>query len=434
MPFDHAGLARRKIAIIGGGISGMGAAHFLTGHHRVVLIEAGPRLGGHARTRIAGKRGDQPVDTGFIVFNRPNYPRLNTLFQQLDVPVAPSTMTFGASIQGGRIEYGLRDIGTVFAQRRNIARPAFLRMIRDIFRFNGRAEAVADTLGPSATIGSLLQSLRTGPWFRDYYLSPLSGAIWSTPVTRILDFPARAMVDFFRNHALLHHSGQHQWYTVRGGSEQYVQRLESDLRQRGAEMRLSSPVAAVRRIPGGVEVKDRHGEWERFDDVIFATHSDDTLRLLADPAPAERAALSAIAYQPNEVTLHADPSVMPNRRACWSAWNYAEAPDKRCDRIDLTYWMNTLQPIPADDPLFVTLNSTRPIREELIYDQTVLRHPVYDLGAFAAQEVLAKRNGTARTWFCGAWMKNGFHEDGLASAADVADSILSQSVFETAAQ
>ncbi|SNS93751.1 NAD(P)/FAD-dependent oxidoreductase [Tropicimonas sediminicola] len=434
MPLDRAGLAPRRIAVIGGGISGMGAAHLLADHHEVVLIEAGATLGGHARTRLAGKRGDQPVDTGFIVFNKPNYPRLDALFQRLDVPVVPSQMTFAASIDGGRVEYGLKDLSTVFAQSRNIARPAFLRMIRDILRFNARAEATAASLGGAATIGELLEALGTGDWFRDYYLAPLSGAIWSTPVTRIMEFPARAMIDFFRNHALLHHTGQHQWYTVEGGSVEYVRRLEAEMRRQGAEIRLATSVAGVRRQFERVELRCEGGDWESFDEVVFATHSDDTLRLLTDAAPAERSALSAIAYQPNEVILHADPSVMPRRRRCWSAWNYAETRERDTDRIDLTYWMNALQPIPADDPLFVTLNSTRPIREDLIHDQTVLRHPVYDLGAFAAQKELAERNGTNRTWFCGAWMKNGFHEDGLASAAEVAEAILSEASLEVAAQ
>ncbi|WP_068119409.1 NAD(P)/FAD-dependent oxidoreductase [Tropicimonas marinistellae] len=433
MPFDRAAAAPRRIAVVGGGISGMGAAHFLADHHRVVLFEGGARLGGHARTLVAGRHGDQPVDTGFIVFNRPNYPRLTALFDRLDVPVAPSDMTFAASIDGGRIEYGLRNIRTLFAQRRNLARPSFLRMIRDIVKFNSRAEA-AVAMAPGATIGDLLRTLGTGRWFRDYYLSPLSGAIWSTPAREILDFPARAMVEFFRNHALLHHTGQHQWYTVRGGSVQYVSRLGRELARQGVETRLASPVAAVRRGPGYVDLRARGGDWERFDDVVFATHSNDTLGLLADPLPHEQAALAAIAFRPNDVTLHADSSVMPRRRACWSAWNYAEAPGKRCERIDLTYWMNALQGIPASDPLFVTLNSTRPIRDELIYDQTTMHHPVYNLAAFAAQEALAKRNGEARTWFCGAWMKSGFHEDGLASAADVADAILSESTLATAAQ
>lgn len=421
MPFETFDPPPRRIAVVGAGISGLAAAHLLADRHRVVLIEAERRLGGHARTVIAGRRGDQPVDTGFIVFNRVNYPNLCRLFDELGVPVAKSDMSFGASIDGGRIEYGLRSFGTVIAQKRNLLRPQFLRMIRDILRFNARALAVADD--PDMTIRELLELLGTGAWFRDYYITPLSGAIWSTPPAGILDFPAQAMIRFFANHALLGVRGQHQWYTVQGGSVQYVARLEAALRRRGVEIRLGTPVAAVRRIPGGVELRMRGGGWEVFDEVVLATHADDTLALLADPAPEEAAALAAVRYQPNEAVLHADASLMPKRRAVWSSWCYAEEAGARPDRIHLTYWMNSLQPIPADDPLFVTLNSCRPIREELVYDTVTFRHPVYDVAAWRAQEAIRRFNGARATWFCGAWMRNGFHEDGFASAVDVVEAM-----------
>ncbi len=400
--------------------------------YRVVLYEAEQRLGGHARTIVAGKRGDQPVDTGFIVFNYANYPHLAKLFDELDVPVALSDMSFGASLKGGRLEYGLKDLKATLAQKRNIANPWFLGMIRDIFRFNARAvEAAKD---PTLTIGQFLEVIGTGAWFRDYYLLPLSGAIWSTPKHGILDFPAHAMIRFFENHALLGYSGQHQWYTVEGGSIEYVRRLDEVLRRRGVDIRLGAPVDAVRRSAEGVEVKAPGTEWEGFDEVIFATHSDDALRMLADASEAERASLGAVRYQPNEAVLHADARMMPNRRACWSSWNYTEASDKTTDRIDLTYWMNCLQPIPKDDPLFVTLNSTRHIRDDLIYDQTTFRHPVYDRAALAAQDTLRASNGLNRTWFCGAWMKNGFHEDGLGSAVDVVEAMRAADAMGIAAE
>ena len=231
MPFETLGSAPRRIAVIGGGISGMAAAHLLAPDNAVVLFEAEARLGGHARTVLAGKRGDQPVDTGFIVYNRVNYPHLVALFQSLGVPVTQSTMTFGASVAGGKLEYGLRSLGALFAQRWRIADPRFLGMLRDIMRFNARAEAAAQT--PGLTVGALLAGLRTGAWFRDYYILPLSGAIWSTPSQGILDFPAQALIRFMKNHALLGISGQHQWYTVKGGSVEYVQRLQAALTQQG---------------------------------------------------------------------------------------------------------------------------------------------------------------------------------------------------------
>ena len=421
MPFETSHTGARRIAVIGGGISGMGAAHMLSPDHHVVLFEAENRLGGHARTVLAGKRGDQPVDTGFIVFNYANYPHLTRLFENLDVPVTKSNMSFGASLNGGRLEYGLQNLRAVFAQKRNLANPRFLRMLRDVVRFNANALRVAQD--PTLTIREFLAALGTGDWFRDYYLLPLSGAIWSTPTENILDFPAKAMIEFFKNHALLSATGQHQWYTVDGGSREYVSRLGAAMASAGVDIRLGAATQSVRRTPVGVEVKTWGGDWEPFDEVVFATHSDDSLRLLSDATAVEQGALSAVKYQPNRAVLHADTAMMPKRRAAWSSWVYTEDRDKTADRIDLTYWMNSLQPIPKDDPLFVTLNSTREIRQELIHDEVSFRHPVYTLEALQAQELVRAINGSNRTWFCGAWMKNGFHEDGLASAVDVVEAM-----------
>ena len=417
MPFETAPAAPRRVAVIGAGISGMGAAHALAPDHRVTLFEAEKRLGGHARTRMAGPNRDQPVDTGFIVFNYANYPPLTALFDQLDVPVVKSNMSFGASFGGGRLEYGLASLNALFATRSSIASPRFLRMVRDILHFNANGLAAASD--ESLTIGALLKKLNLSDFFRDHYLLPFSGAIWSTPKDKILDFPAYAMMKFFDNHALLGATGQHQWYTVQGGSQAYVARLEADMIRRGVDLRLGAPIAAVRRSPLGVEVRAQGGEWEMFDEVVFATHSDDTLAMLSDATAMERSSLGAIRYQPNRVVLHSDTAVMPKRRAVWSSWVYSEDTDRHTSEIDLTYWMNSLQPWLTGDDVMVTLNTRRPIREELIWDEVTLRHPVYDLQALAAQQLAAATNGSNRTWFCGAWMKNGFHEDGLSSAMDV---------------
>ena len=433
MPFEAGAGAPKRIAVIGAGITGMGAAFMLGDGNHVTLFEAEPRLGGHARTVMAGKHGDQPVDTGFIVFNYANYPHLAALFDRLDVPVVESNMSFGASIGGGRLEYGLHSLDALFAQRRNLANPAFLRMVRDIFRFNAHAMKTAKA-NPDLSIGQFLDLMGTGPWFRDYYLLPLSGAIWSTPTEKIMDFPAYAMMQFFENHALLNHTGQHQWYTVDGGSIQYVNRLEAAMMARGVELRLGAPIQAVKREVTGVQIKAWGGAWEMFDEVVFATHSDDTLRMLADPSPQESQSLGAIAYQPNDIVLHADESLMPQRRKTWASWVYTEDATSASDRIDLTYWMNSLQPIPKDDPHFVTLNTKRTIREELIYDQVTLRHPVYDLGVLQAQDRIRSFNGTNRTWFCGAWMRHGFHEDGLGSAVDVVEAIRRVGTMQVAAE
>ena len=423
----------RRIAVIGAGISGMGAAHMLADTDHVTLFESEDRLGGHARTVMAGKRGDQPVDTGFIVFNYANYPYLAALFEELDVPVAKSSMSFGVSIGGGRFEYALNSLDSLFAQRRNALHPSFLRMVRDIFRFNAKARETVRAF-PDLTTADFLDVMGTGRWFCDYYLKPFSGAIWSTPTEKILNFPAYAMIRFFDNHNLLSHKGQHQWYTVAGGSQAYVSRLDASMRRKGVEIRLSTPIRSVRRTEAGVEVRPWGGEWERFDEVVFATHSDDTLALLADPSAEEQTALGAVRYQPNEIVLHADANMMPKRKKVWSSWVYTEDPTAPSDVIDLTYWMNSLQPIPMDDPHFVTLNSKRTIREDLIYDQVTLHHPVYDLAALRAQQAVARFNGAQHTWYCGAWMKNGFHEDGLASAVDVVEGLRQPTPLPMAAE
>jgi predicted NAD/FAD-binding protein len=432
MLFDQGKGARKRIAVIGAGISGMAAAHELAKDHSVVLFEAERRLGGHARTRMAGKNSDQAVDTGFIVFNYANYPHLAALFDELKVPVTESDMSFGASINGGRFEYGLASLGALFAQPKNMANPRFLRMIRDVLKFNKDGVRLAQENG--LTVGGLIERLGAGSYFRDYYLLPLSGAIWSTPTEKIMDFPARAMMTFFENHALLGISGQHQWFTVDGGSQEYVSRLGISMVGRGVVIRLGAPVDAVRRANNGVKIKACGSEWEAFDEVIFATHSDDSLAMLDDPTGFEKSMLGAVKYQPNKIVLHSDVSIMPKRKSVWSSWVYSEDANKQSDRIDLTYWMNKLQPWLRDDPLFITLNTTRDIDPDLIWDEVTLRHPVYDLQALAAQKSVVTVNGSNRTWFCGAWMKNGFHEDGIGSAMDVVSAIRTRNAMKLAAE
>ncbi|MEL6571771.1 MAG: FAD-dependent oxidoreductase [Pseudomonadota bacterium] len=433
MPFETSTATPRKIAVIGAGISGMGAAHALAKNHQVVLFEAEGRLGGHARTRMAGRNADQPVDTGFIVFNYANYPHLTALFELLDVPVTESNMSFGASFRGGKMEYGLAGLDALFATRSNIFDPRFLRLVRDLVKFNKHGLAAAQD-DPSLTVRGLMQKLRLSHYFADHYLLPFSGAIWSTPKEQILDFPAQAMMRFFDNHALLSATGQHQWFTVKGGSQEYVQRLGASMFRRGVEMRLGAPIVGVRRTTIGVEVATYDSDWEQFDEVVFATHSDDTLKMLTDATETESRVLGAITYQPNKVVLHSDTSIMPKRRQTWSSWNYTEAGNKTSDQIDLTYWMNSLQPDLEQEQFMVTLNSTRPIKEELIWDEATLRHPVYDAAAKAAQAEAAAMNGSNRTWFCGAWMKNGFHEDGLSSGYDVVNALNALDRMKVAAE
>ena len=414
MSFDFLPSQRKRIAVVGGGVSGLAACYLLAPDHAVTLFEAAPRLGGHARTVIAGRRGDQPVDTGFIVFNYANYPHLTRMFLDLDVPVERSDMTWGVSVDGGRLEYGLRDLAAVFGQPRNLVRPQFYGMLRDILRFNAKAEEAARS--PEMRVGDLLEELRLGRWFRDYYLLPICGAIWSTPPGGIPDFPAQSLVRFFRNHALLSHRGQHQWWTVSGGSQSYVSRLETRLRLSGVDIRTHAPVASATRGAGGVTLRAVGGEAETFDGVIFACHSDQALAILADANAGERAALGAIRYQDNHMVLHRDAAQMPRRRACWSSWVYNVHHQRPNPAMGVTYWMNKLQNIPEDDPLFVTLNPDAPIPDAMIYDQKTFRHPVFDHAAIAAQAQLRAMQGQNATWFAGAYTRHGFHEDGFASA------------------
>lgn len=426
MSFDLAPQANSKIAVIGGGISGMAAAYLLSENHRVILYEAEPRFGGHARTVMAGIRGDQPVDTGFIVFNYVNYPHLTRLFQDLDVPVEKSDMSFGASIDNGRVEYALRNFRTLLGQKRNLARPPFFRMVRDILRFNAQAEFSAKS--DDITIGDMVDDLRLGRWFQDYYLMPICGAIWSSPADEIRHFPAQSLVRFFKNHALMSAKGQHQWWTVKGGSKEYVGRLIRHLNARGVELRPGTAVGAVHRDATDVTISANGRPSEHFDQVVFACHSDQVLRLLAQPSPAEKSALSDIGYQDNRMILHRDVAQMPRRRACWSSWVYRADCTQTGRAIGVTYWMNRLQNIPESDPLFVSLNPAEEINNALIYDETVFRHPVFNRAALSAQKRIAALQGQNNTWFAGAYLRNGFHEDGFASAVRVTRQIEAQLV------
>ncbi|GER06941.1 cyclopropane-fatty-acyl-phospholipid synthase [Iodidimonas muriae] len=417
MFLDASPICPQRIAIIGGGISGLAAAYLMEPHHAVTLFEAAPRLGGHARTVIAGRNGDQPVDTGFIVFNYANYPHLTRLFQELDVPVARSDMSFGITVNDGQVEYALRNLRALIAQKRNMLRPGFIGMLQDIQRFNSNAETV--DRDNDTTIGEMMDEMRLGRWFQEYYLMPLCGAIWSTPPEKVRSFPASAIIRFFRNHALLSATEQHQWWTVDGGSANYLSRLERHLRGRGVEIRITTPVHAVHRTGSRSIVNSLGGEHAPFDHVIFACHADQALRLLTQPTAQERAALSAVTFQDNQVILHSDIAQMPKRKAVWSSWVYNADMRGPETSIGVTYWMNRLQNIPENDPLFVSLNPARPVPEHLIYDQTSFRHPVFDAGALAAQRQISHIQGQNNTWFAGAWMRHGFHEDGFASAVRI---------------
>ncbi len=415
MPFDQK--QKERIAVIGGGISGLAAAYELSRDYDVTLYEASDRLGGHARTVLSGRNGNTPVDTGFIVFNYPNYPNLTRMFAELDVPVKKSDMSFAASIDGGKIEYGLSNLKALFAQRRNILRPGFWRMVFDIAKFNHNAVKAASD--DRMTVAELLDRLKMGKWFRNYYLLPISGAIWSSTPEQIGDFPAKSLVQFFENHALLT-ANTHQWYTVDGGSIEYVKRIAQAIENMGGTIRLGTPINEVRRTEENVMIGQTNGIWQEFEQVLFACHSDDALTLIAEPTSVETQILSDIRYQDNHAVLHRDASQMPNRMDCWSSWVFQSTENTTAASIGITYWMNSLQNIDASDHLFVTLNPEQKIPPELVYEETGFRHPVFDQNAIEAQQKLRGIQGDNNTWFCGAYTRYGFHEDGYASAMDVA--------------
>jgi predicted NAD/FAD-binding protein len=411
-----------KIAIIGTGISGLGSAWLLHRDHEITVYEKAPRIGGHSRTVTVDYEGAQiPVDTGFIVFNKPNYPNLTGLFSQLDVPTHASDMTFAATIKNGWLEWGARDLNAVLGQRRNLLRPRFALLVRDVMTFNSRAQdAVAHN--PDFTLDELINYLGLGEWFRRYYLLPMSGAIWSCPPSEMLNFPASTLVRFFANHHLLSYGGQPQWRTVTGGSQEYVRRLTASFADR---IRVNcGAVSVTRQIYGlarrKVQVCDSQGGSEFYDQVVMASHGDEALALLEDADGAERAALSPFRYQKNVAVLHRDTGLMPRRQRCWASWVYNSDGDFQRPKIGVTYWMNRLQGIDPSRPLFVSLNPVRPIADKLVFDTATFDHPVFDAEAIAAQGKVAQLQGRRGIWFTGAHLGHGFHEDGLASAVTVA--------------
>lgn len=420
----------RRVAVIGAGISGLAAAWRLAGRADVTLYEAADWFGGHAHTvDVTLDDGSGPathgVDTGFLVFNHRTYPNLVRLFETLGVDTAPSDMSFSVQSGADGLAWCGTDLNGVFAQRRNLLRPAFLGMLREIVRFNRLATAIAHDGTESALaepIGDFLDRHRFGAAFRDWYFLPMIGCIWSCPTDQMLRFPVATMIRFCHNHGLIQLSDRPQWHTVRGGSRHYVEKMLARL----GDARPGTPVRRVRRLPpgqgqAGVMVDTDAGS-ERFDEVVLACHADQALALLADPTPGERSVLGAIRTHANRAVLHTDASVMPTPRRAWAAWNYERAGALAQEQaaVCLHYWINRLQPLPWRQPVIVSLNPARPIDETRVLGEWTYRHPVFDLAAIDAQRRLPQIQGRAHLWFCGAWTRYGFHEDGLSSALEVA--------------
>ncbi len=413
---------RMKIAVVGGGISGLSAAWLLGKAHDVVLFEAASRLGGHAHTVVVpdAKGCDTAIDTGFIVYNQATYPNFVALLKHFGVATEATEMSFAASLDGGRLEYSGTSLSGLFAQPGNLLSPRFWSMLQDIRRFYGEATRDAQANAEStASLGDYLDSGRYGAAFRDDHLLPMAAAIWSAPCAEILSYPAAAFLRFHHNHGLLRLTNRPVWRTVSGGSAVYVERLHDAF---SGDVRLGAPVRQVRRSPNEV-VLFGDGWSERFDQVVFAGHADQMLSLLADPSPAESALLGAFRYSRNRAVLHGDATLMPKRRRAWASWNHLghrNRPDEACA---VTYWMNRLQNLPEERPFFLTLNPPDSLRADSIMHEQTYEHPLFDTAALAAQDRVWSLQGIRRSWFCGAHFGAGFHEDGLQAGLAVAEAL-----------
>ncbi|HRE13891.1 MAG TPA: FAD-dependent oxidoreductase [Usitatibacteraceae bacterium] len=407
-----------RIAVVGAGISGLASAWLLAQRHEVVLFEANRYLGGHTNTVDATVDGmTAPVDTGFLVYNDRTYPHLLGLFAKLGVASAPSEMSFSVRIGDGKLEWAGTNLAAVFAQRTNLVNPRFLRMLSDLLRFNREAVALAESGAPlTGTLGEFLDARGFGQEVRELYLIPMAACIWSTPATQINRFPLATFLHFCRNHGLLAVSNRPQWRTVKGGAREYVKKMAADLK----DVRIAQPVRQVRRYEDRVEIATDAGT-ERFDQVVLATHTDQSLALLENPTLEERAVLKAIPYQANVAVLHTDEGQLPRRRSAWASWNFhAPRPELSDDPVSLTYLLNRLQPLPFASPVMVTMNPIDPPREDKVLATFDYHHPVFLEGSDEAKRRVASLQGRGRTFFAGAWTRYGFHEDGLLSAVNVA--------------
>lgn len=416
------GQGRRRIAVVGTGISGLLAARLLHTRHDVTVYEQDARIGGHTHTvdvEVAGR--NYAIDTGFIVFNERNYPGFVRLLAHLGVEARDTTMSFSVHCERTGLEYCGTSVNQLFAQRRNLLRPSFWRMVRDILRFHREAEPLlASDLDP--TLGEILERGRYGRTFVDHYLVPMAAAIWSAEPQSTLAMPARFLIRFFHNHGMLQVNGRPQWRTVVGGSRSYLAPLSAPFRDR---ILSSRAVERVVRTADGVRIHAASTAARDFDAVVFSSHSDQTLRMLGDASVQERAVLGAVRYQSNDVVLHTDERLLPDRPLAWAAWNY-RLPAKAQHEVAVSYCMNHLQGLPVGgerngQPTFVvTLNQSSSIDPSRVLRRFVYHHPIFDRAAIAAQSMLRDVQGSGRAWFCGAWCGNGFHEDGVQSALAVA--------------
>lgn len=424
---------RKRIAVVGSGISGLSAAYHLREQAEVTLFEAGTYFGGHTHTvdvTLPSPEGmvTHGVDTGFLVFNARTYPGLIGLFAELQVKTSASDMSFSVQTQGTAgqraLEWSGSNLNTVFAQRSNLLNPAFIGMLRDVLRFNSLANALADRGDDQALmqpLGDFLEVHQFGQAFRHWYLLPMLGCIWSCPTDQMLQFPVATMVRFCYNHGLIQVVNRPQWYTVTGGAKHYVEKLLQHIPHK----HLQTPVKSIERNASGALVYTASGS-EVFDGVVLACHADQALSLLAQPTPQEQTLLGAIRYHPNRAVLHTDTTVMPKKKLAWAAWNYERAPNLGLEssQVCLHYWINRLQPLPFSVDVMVSLNPVRDIDPVKVLGAYDYAHPVFDMAAIQAQSQLHSLQGQQNTWFAGAWMGYGFHEDGFKAGRDAALGIL----------
>ena len=419
----------KKLAIVGSGISGLAVAHTLRGMADITLFEAGNYFGGHTHTvdiTLPTLHGPvtHGVDTGFLVFNERTYPNLINLFDQLGVKTAASDMSFSVKVPGAwgqdSLEWSGSNLDTVFAQRGNLLRPRFLKMLADVVRFNALCTRIAQANQDAAMrqpLADFLKTHRFSDAFRDWYFLPMLGCIWSCPTDQMLQFPVATMIRFCHNHGLIQVTNRPRWFTVEGGARHYVDKIVAGI----VDKRLNTPVRLVERDAQGVRIIT-DGQVERFDDVVLCTHSDQALALLRNPSEAEQSVLGAIRYQPNRAVLHTDASVLPQRRKAWAAWNYERAASQAQEstRVCLHYLLNKLQPLPYEQAVVVSLNPVSAIREDQVLGSYDYSHPVFDMPAIDAQAQMPQLQGQQHTWYAGAWMGYGFHEDGLKAGMLVA--------------
>ena len=426
--------AQPRIAIVGSGISGLAAAHALQSHADITLFEADDYFGGHTHTvdvTLPGGQGlvTHGVDTGFLVFNERTYPNLIKLFADLKVETAKSDMSFSVQVPragGQQLEWSGSSLSSVFAQRKNLVNGKFLRMLKDILRFNRVTTDIANSNSEAAMMQPLSDFLTDQKFsneFRDWYFLPMMGCIWSCPTDQMLQFPVATMIRFCYNHGLIQVTNRPQWWTVKGGAKHYVEKIIAKI----PDKRLNTPVRQIVRDAAGVHVSTDAGT-ELFDKVVLATHSDQSLALLKSPSSAELLALGAIRYQPNRAVLHTDTSALPRKKIAWAAWNYERAAqtERESSQVCLHYLLNMLQPLPFTQSVVVSLNPLREISRNQIMGEFNYAHPVFDLAAIQAQGQVAALQGQQNTYFCGAWTGYGFHEDGLKSGLKVAEKILSR--------